>query len=195
MKLLIIGGGGIGGFLIEELVNCIHQEQISALTEITIADDDIVELAQVRYQNFAYNEAGFNKAEALAERFSLFGIKAIPNRIKTVKQLKGYDFIMLCVDNEPTRELVINYCFSKNIDFLDLRASGRLISAFPKLEQASDNLKFVDSADTVCYSCQDRNTLQQGKIDKGNKIIALIGVQMVLNHFRGMKNKIINLSI
>ena len=78
---------------------------------------------------------------------------------------------------------------------LDLRASGRVISAFPKLASVEDNLKFVDSEDTANYSCQDRNTLNQGRIDKGNKIIALIGVQMVLNHIRGMRNKVMSISI
>jgi len=101
----------------------------------------------------------------------------------------------LCVDNDSTREIVIKYCFSKNVDFLDLRSSGRIISAFPKLEKANDNLKFVDGNDATCYSCQDRNNLLMGRIDKGNKIIALIGVQMVLNHLRGMNNKVINLAV
>ncbi len=195
MKALIIGCGGIGGFLIEELCKCVEQEQINSNTEISIADNDLVEIEQVKYQNFTYDEAGFNKAEALANRFSWYGIKAIKDRIKAVKQLKGYDFIILCVDNEPTRELVITHCFKQGIEFIDLRASGRVISAFPKLQKVEDNLNFVDSADTVCYSCQDKATLNQGRIDKGNKIIALIGVQMVLNHLRGMRNKVINLAI
>lgn len=195
MKILLVGVGGIGSWFIEELCKCIEQEQIDSNTEISIADNDMVEIAQVKYQNFTYDEAGLNKAEALANRFSWYGVKAIKDRIKAVKQLKGYDFIVLCVDNEPTREMVITYCFKQGIEFIDLRASGRVISAFPKLEKPEDNLNFVDSNDTVCYSCQDKATLNQGRIDKGNKIIALIGVQMVLNHLRGMRNKVISLAI
>jgi tRNA A37 threonylcarbamoyladenosine dehydratase len=195
MRLLVLGAGGIGGFLIEELCKCIEQEQIDPNIELFIADNDLVEIEQVKYQNFSYEEAGLNKAQALAKRFKQFGIIAIKDRIKSANQLKGYDLVVLCVDNDPTREMVIKYCFSKNIDFLDLRASGRVISAFPKLEKISDNLRFVDGSDTVCYSCQDRGALLQGRIDKGNKIVALIGVQMVLNHLRGMHNKIINLAI
>ncbi|MFH1897817.1 MAG: ThiF family adenylyltransferase [Candidatus Desantisbacteria bacterium] len=195
MKILLVGVGGIGSWLIEELCKSIEQEQIDANTEISIADNDMVEIAQVKYQNFTFDEAGLNKAEALANRFKMFGVTAIKDRIKNVKQLKGHDFIILCVDNEPSRELIITYCFKKGIEFLDLRASGRVISAFPKQDKLSDNLKFVDGEDNASYSCQDRNTLNQGRIDKGNKIIALIGVQMVLNHIRGMRNKVMSISI
>ncbi len=122
----------------------------------------------------------------------MFRIKPVKERIKTAKQLKAYDFIIVCADNNPTRELVINHCFEKDVDFIDLRASGRIISAFPKLGKREENLNFVDSEDTACYSCQDKRT---GRIDEGNKIIALIGVQMFLNRLRGMNNKIISLAI
>lgn len=195
MKILVLGAGGTGSFLVAELCRLIEIEQIDPNTELFVADNDLVEMEQVRYQNFTFEDAGLNKAQALAKRFKHVGVTAIKDRIKSDKQLKGYDLIVLCVDNDPTRELVIKYCFSKKVDFLDLRSSGRIVSAFPKLEKASDNLKFVDSNDVVCYSCQDRNNLLMGRIDEGNRIVALIGVQMVLNHLRGLNNKIINLAI
>ncbi len=192
MKCLIIGAGGIGSSLIDELCKCIEHEQIDPNAEVHLADNDLVEPAQIAYQNFTYREVGVNKAQALANRYKMFGIKPITDRIKTTKQLKGYEFIILCADNNPTRELVITHCFEKNVDFIDLRASGRIISAFPKLGRKEENLNFVDVDDTTCYSCQDKST---GKIDKGNKIIALIGVQMFLNRLRGLNNKIISLAI
>jgi molybdopterin/thiamine biosynthesis adenylyltransferase len=195
MRILVLGAGGIGSFLIAEVCRLMEIEQIDPNTELVIADNDMVEMEQVKYQNFTFEDVGLNKAQALAKRFKRLGVKAIKDRIKSDKQLKDYDFIVLCVDNDPTRELVIKHCFSKNIEFLDLRSSGRTVSAFPKLGKASDNLKFIDSNDVVCYSCQDRNNLLMGRIDEGNKIVALIGVQMMLNKFRGMNNKVINLAI
>ncbi|WAM22754.1 MAG: ThiF family adenylyltransferase (plasmid) [Candidatus Methanoperedens sp.] len=195
MKVLIIGCGGIGSILIAEVCRLIEIEQIDPNTELVIADNDLVEIEQVRYQNFTFEDAGLNKAQALAKRFKHVAITPVKDRIKSEKQLRGHDFIILCVDNDPTRELVIKYCFSKKVDFLDIRSSGRTISAFPKLEKASDNLKFVDASDAVCYSCQDRNNLFMGRIDEGNRIVALIGVQMLLNSLRGLNNKVINLAI
>lgn len=195
MKLLVLGAGGIGSWLIEELCKSIDQEQIDPNIEISIADNDSVEIDQIKYQNFTFDEAGLNKAQAFAKRFKPFGITAISKRIKTVSQLKGYDFIILCVDNDITRELVINYAFSRNINFLDLRADGRRISAFPKMPAKEYNLKLVDADDATCYSCQDPASLRLGRIDKGNRIVAIIGMQMFLNHLRGLNNKIINLTI
>ncbi len=195
MRLLILGAGGTGSWFIEELCKSIDQGQIDPNIEISIADNDSVEIEQIKYQNFTFEEAGLNKAQALAKRFKPFGINAIIKRIKTASQLKGYDFIVLCVDNDITRELVINYAFSKNINFLDLRADGRRISAFPKMRAKEYNLKLVDAGDTTCYSCQDPASLRLGRIDKGNRIVAIIGVQMLLNHLRGLNNKIINLNI
>lgn len=195
MRLFVLGGGGIGSHLIEELCKSIEQEQIDPNIELFVADNDIVELEQIKYQNFDYREAGLNKAEVLARRFHQFGVTAINDRIKTPKQLKGFDFILLCVDNDVTRQMVIEHCFSKDVNFIDLRATGRRISAFPRLENKESNLTFVDSEDKVCYSCQDRDSLERGNIDKGNKIIALIGVQMFLNSIRGFGNKVVNLTI
>lgn len=195
MKILVIGAGGIGSHLIAEVCRLIEIEQIDPNTDLVIADNDLVEMEQIKYQNFTFADAGLNKAQALAKRYKHVAITPIKDRIKSDKQLKGYDLIVLCVDNDPTRELVIKYCFSRNVDFLDLRSSGRTVSAFPKLEKASDNLKFIDSNDTDCYSCQDHNNLLMGRIDEGNKIVALIGVQMMLNRLRGMNNKVINLAI
>jgi molybdopterin/thiamine biosynthesis adenylyltransferase len=195
MRLLVLGGGGTGSWFIEELCKSIDQGQIDPNIEISIADNDTVEVGQIKYQNFTFDEAGLNKAQALAKRFKPFGIIAVSKRIKTASQLKGYDFVIMCVDNDTTRELVINYAFSKNIDFLDLRADGRRISAFPKMPTWEDNLKLIDVGDATCYSCQDPASLRLGRIDKGNRIAAIIGVQMLLNHLRGLNNKIINLSI
>jgi len=71
------------------------------------------------------------------------------------------------VDNNITRELVINYAFSRNIDFLDLRADGRRISAFPKMPAKEGNLKLVDTGDAMCYSCQDPASLRLEGLTRG----------------------------
>ncbi len=195
MKILQIGCGGIGSYLIQEICECIEQEQIDSFNEIIIADDDMVELEQKKYQNFKLNEVGKNKAECLAKRFNEFGIKAIQKRIAKETQIKGCDLIILCVDNEKTRELIIKYCHKHDKEFIDLRADGRRIFAMPKEKRLEDNLKFVDSKDTKEYSCQDKSDLEKGFIQKGNKIIAMMGNQMLLNLIRGHSNKTISMVI
>ncbi len=195
MKILICGAGGIGSWLIEEICLCIEQGQIDAFTEITLADNDMVELSQVKYQNFPLEDAGKNKAKALASRFSDYGIKASSKRIEKISQLKGFDIIVLCVDNQKARDLVIRYCHKNHKEFIDLRATGRTMFAMPKLKKLADNLKFVDAKDTKEYSCQEQADLDKGFIQKGNKVVAQLGNQMLLNLLRGHGNRMFSLSI
>ncbi len=193
MKILQIGCGGIGSYLIQEIVECIEQEQLRA--DVTIADDDMVELKQIKYQNFKLDEIGKSKSKVLSKRFNVFGIKALQKKITKYIQLKNYNLIILCVDNEPTRQMVIEYCHKHHKEFIDLRANGRRIFAMAKEKRIEDNIKFVDFKDLKNYSCQEKADLEKGLIQKGNKIIAMIGIQMLLNSVRGHNNKTISMLV
>lgn len=195
MKLLIIGAGGIGSFFLKELCLAIKQQQIDPYTQVTIADDDVIEPEQVLYQDFNVDEAGLYKADVLAERYKDTGVKGIASRINSPEQLTGYDFIVLCVDNDRTRDMVVRHCHKHQVDFLDLRSSGRRILAMPKLATIEENLKFIDADDKREYSCQEEADLKQGYIQKGHKIVAMIGIQMLLNHIRGHPNRMVSLLI
>lgn len=188
MKTLIIGCGGIGSNLIYELADLYKHYQLEVNIEIDIADADMVEMKQFRYQRFTKEELGDCKSSRLAQRFDIF--EAIPERITKDKQLKGYDMIILCVDNEPTRDMVVRYCWKNNVEFIDLRASGSRIFAMPKAITLEDNLKFIDSKDKTEYSCQDKADLDKGWIQLGNRLIAVRGAQMFLNHIRGHTNRL-----
>lgn len=192
MKILQIGCGGIGSILVQEVKECVEQHQIDSMIDYTIVDDDIVELNQISYQNFLPKEAGISKSNALANRLKPFDVKwfnANKKRIVENKQLEGFNIIILCVDNDATRKLVVDYCFKNNKEFLDLRATGRNIMAIPRMDDIRDNLKFIDIIDTKTYSCQDKEDLEKGYINKGHKIIAYWGIQMLLNILRGRKNR------
>jgi len=191
-KVLIIGCGGIGSWFIQEIKDCFEQEQITSHYQFDIADNDIVELEQIRYQNFNITEIGKSKSKALVERT---GFDYLDIRINKEKYLEEYDLFVLCVDNEKTREMVIKYCHKHNKEFLDLRATGRRIFAMPKLKSEKENLKFVDINDKKEYSCQEKRDIDMGRIQKGNKIVAQIGVQMFLNLIRGYGNRIISLVV
>ncbi|MFH0874746.1 MAG: ThiF family adenylyltransferase [archaeon] len=188
MKILVIGAGGVGSWLVEEIAVCVEQGQIDAFSEIIVADNDIVEVEQIKYQNFQLKDIGLNKALVLAMRFENSGIRAKSERIEKENQLKGFDFIILCVDNEKTREMVIRYSHKSGADFLDLRATGRQIFVMPK-RTLEKNLAFIDNFDKNEYSCQEKEDLDKGLIQKGNKIAALCGCQMLLNAIRGHGNK------
>ncbi len=187
-KVLIIGCGGIGSFLIEHIYKRQRNGQIDGFIDFSIADDDMVEMNQVKYQNFSITHAGETKSTILGQ---LYGFKAINKRIEDVKQLKGYDLIILCVDNDYTRKMVVEYCHKKGVEFIDLRATGRRYFAMPKTT-LKENMKFIDSEDKGEYSCQEKADLEKGLFQMGNEIVATIGCQMLLNILRGNTNRIIN---
>lgn len=188
-KLLQIGCGGIGSEFIDGLENQINKGQIDPYLQITVADNDMVEDGQVRYQNFSIQDVGLNKAQAIRNRWD-GEIKAIKKRITRGEELKKYDIIILCVDNNTTRREVIKYCHKNNKEFLDLRCNGRRIFAMPKTI-LDTNLDFTDE-DTTEYSCQEQADLEKGYFQIGNQIVATIGVQMLLNLLRGHNNRIIS---
>jgi len=188
MKVLQIGCGGIGSYFTENLFNSIEGGHIDEPIELTIADDDMVESKQVLWQNFTLSEVGLSKAESMGVRFKC----SIKGRINTKTDLKGFDLIVLCVDNDVTRHLVVEYCHKMNKQFIDLRATGRKVFAMPKLKTAQENLKFIDESDLKEYSCQDKEDLNSGWIQIGNKVVAMIGVQMLMNHLRGHNNHVHN---
>lgn len=110
-KVLIIGAGGIGSFLIPLLDKV-------GMYAITVADPDKVELKNVTYQNFTDSEVNMYKVLAMEQRYSIS-----PNKypILTEKQMQGYDLVISCVDNLGLRRTMYN----TSIKWLDLRAQGR----------------------------------------------------------------------
>lgn len=195
MKILIIGVGGIGSWLIQEIAEAVRQGQIEPRVRFEIADNDMVELRQIDYQNFSTKDIGRSKAEILARRYKdqVF-ICPIEERILNKEQLEGYDLIICCADNAVVRELLFRYCHDCNKDFIDLRAEGRYVMAFQKSNLKTD-LATLDLEDKADGSCQKEEDKEKRWIQKGNKIVAMVGIQMLLNYLRGEKNNKILIKI
>ena len=112
-KILIVGAGGIGSFLLSTL------DKVK-LYDITVADPDIVETKNLPYQNFKKGHVGQNKASVMMDSYeSVVHFSKYP--ILTEKQLKGFDLVICCVDNLGLRRTLYN----TNLKWLDLRAQGR----------------------------------------------------------------------
>jgi len=183
MKILIIGCGGIGSYLVRELHRLIENAQIVA--NITLCDFDNVEPKNILYQNFTEKDMLKNKASVLAKRY---GFNHMIKKIEKPEDLEGYNFIILCVDNSETRKLVFEYCYSKkDVYFIDGRAEGRSIAVFTRDgNNKLDMLKTLNGVGST--SCQLEYMLEQGMIDNGNVIVATIISQLVLNKLRGYDN-------
>ena len=112
-KVLIIGTGGIGSFLIPLLDK-------TELYKITAHDPDLVEKKNVPYQNFELTEIDEKKVFAMKSRYKSV-IKAEPFLVLTEKQIQGYDLVICCADNLDVRRLL----YRSSVKWLDLRAQGR----------------------------------------------------------------------
>jgi molybdopterin/thiamine biosynthesis adenylyltransferase len=112
-KVLIIGCGGIGSFLIPLLDK-------TCLYKIEVYDPDIIEKKNISYQNFNSEDIGENKALVFMKRY--VHVTGYPYLILTNKQLKGYDLVVCCADNIDIRKTLY---LTNGINWLDLRAQGR----------------------------------------------------------------------
>lgn len=180
IKMLICGLGGVGSMFSKGIYELIEKGQLDV--DVTIIDNDIVEMNQIKYQNFTVEDIGKSKAEVLGKRYDF---KFIIDRVLDDKYLKGYDLIVLCVDNNKCRKIV----FDSGFEFIDLRATGRTMFAM-----SPGYPKFIDK-DVNEYSCQKKADLDKGWIQMGSQIIALIGCQMILNFSRGLNNRAISLFV
>ena len=111
-KVLIIGVGGIGSFLVPLL------DKVK-MYDITVADPDKVETKNLTYQNFTEENVGMNKAFVMGQHESVANNISYP--ILTERQMKGYDLVVCCVDNLSVRRTLYN----SDVKWLDLRAQGR----------------------------------------------------------------------
>ena len=112
-RILVIGAGGIGSYLIPLLDK-------TGLYEMVVADPDNVEKKNLTYQNFKPKENEMNKASVMNWNYD--SVKQhISYPILTDKQIKGYDLVVCCADNLDVRRLL----YRSNVAWLDLRAQGR----------------------------------------------------------------------
>lgn len=121
-KILVIGCGGTGAFVISHLARLFSTFGEDHSYELLIADGDIVEEKNLLRQHFISQDIGKNKAEVLAERYAAaFGIQisAITEHIEKEKFLISQanyraTLIIGCVDNNATRKLIHNTFFAKD---------------------------------------------------------------------------------
>jgi saccharopine dehydrogenase-like NADP-dependent oxidoreductase len=139
-KILIIGAGGIGSFLIPLLDK-------TGLYEMEVSDPDKIEKKNIPYQNFSEDEVGRLKVEAMNDRYNLAAINPYP--ILTEKQLKGYSLVISCVDNLSLRRTL----YRSGVAWLDLRAQGRN-AAFISSESNPEQWDTMLAGPEGSFSCQ-----------------------------------------
>lgn len=186
-KILIVGAGGIGSWLAFNLNNLLQTGQLSDVG-ITIADADDVELKNLPYQNYTSEDVFDNKAECTVQKYKEHsGVwTALTRYVTDPSDLENYDLVISAVDNTKFRKMLFNECVGKKM-WIDLRAEGTTVAAF--LEHPDNTLEKMLATVKVekeNQSCQRSFDMEAGTIQLGNKIIAAIGAQYVLNWSRGI---------
>ncbi len=185
IKILIIGAGGTGGYVIPQLYRIAYSSKRPC--RIIIADGDVVEKKNLIRQNFSYTDIGENKAEVMAHRYSeVFGIETeyIPDFIENEEQLyellyqeyhsyyntpKPISILIGAVDNNRSRVMCNNvfqkmddiiYIDSGNGDFTGqvvcgAKMNGKVISK-PVARVYPDILKDIEKFPSE-LSCAERN--------------------------------------
>lgn len=172
-KILLIGCGGTGGYVVGPLARTIGLTKKNI--KLIIADGDTVEEKNLLRQNFIFSDVGRNKAEVLAERYSsAFGVEifAVSKDITEPAQIEthlGLDGLVIgCVDNNASR-IVINNWYNKYnfrikvwIDSGNEETNGQVVMGVrncgknqPCAFQVYPNLKIVDKFNHE-KSCAER---------------------------------------
>lgn len=127
-KVLVIGLGGVGGYVVESLVR-------SGIENITLVDYDKVDITNINRQIIALNSnIGKFKTELFKERI----LDINPNCKVTIKNIflteenieeiiDDFDFVIDACDTVNTKKAIIKICIKKNIKFISSMGTGNKI--------------------------------------------------------------------
>lgn len=183
---MIAGAGGINSWFAKVISDMVDKEQIPLFWEFTIFDGDNVEVKNLSYQNFTEADLLQDKAAVIGERYS------IAHKVKYIEspnEFDPYDVVICGVDNRKFRAMLFEYMDKHPEKFwLDMRAEGRAVAIYAKhpkntLDVMMKTLGDAD-ANTGSTSCQLEFELSAGIVQLGNRIIADIGAQYLLNFLR-----------
>jgi len=185
LKIAVVGLNGIGSYFVRGLSELIKKD-VAGLDRINIMAIDLFDFDTIEEKNFSYTiydieHLGRNKAEVLAE---MTGYKAITEKIEKAEQLAGYDLVVLAVDNNEVRNLV----YEAGNKFLDLRAKGKAVMVY--LTQ-KDDIEYLNlTKDTgEKGGCQYEQDIEEKTIELGNRVVAELGLQFLVDYCRGKIEK------
>ena len=182
----IVGVGGIGSYLCRSLHAAILQNQLNPKLQIHVYDHDQVESKNIRYQCFDDLDIASYKVDAMEEKYGFIPHAEEVNEIM-LKKWNKENMVISCVDNRQFRQELFTYCAQENTPhFIDLRSEGRFIAYYTKSKANTLEklLSSVSSDSRSTGSCEIPYRFANNVVDWGTKIIAEIGVQLILNYVR-----------
>ncbi len=125
-SVLILGVGGVGGYVVESLAR-------SGIGTLILVDFDIIDITNINRQIIALDSTiGLKKVDVLEKR-----IKDINKNCQVIKVDKfidknninelfkyKFDYLVDACDSVPTKEQVIIECLKRNINFISSMGTG-----------------------------------------------------------------------
>ena len=181
-KLLIVGTGGIGTSMIDNLIPALRR--VGGSVQMTLMDGDTVEASNLGHQRFVEADIGLHKVDVLAERYHApengIEVLGIAQNMRQAEQLQGYDAIVVCVDRPEPRRLV----HETKSPWADLRCSGD--GWLVMTSQSNPLLVSSMTPDHEPKSCQVEGALDSGNLEFGFAVAAAHGAQWVFQLLRGL---------
>ncbi len=180
LSVLILGVGGVGGYVVESLARC-------GVSNITIVDPDIVDITNLNRQIIAlHTTIGKKKVDVLESRildinpnckvdkFDLF----YQELNKDIIFNKKYDYIIDCCDTIKSKEILIRESIKRNIKIISSMGAGYKFDptkiSITKLKKTS----YDKLASILRYNLRDNKDAQEipvvystEVIDKKSKVI------------------------
>ncbi len=125
-NILIVGVGGVGGYVCELLARC-------GIQNMTIADFDIVDKSNLNRQIFALNSTiGTPKVDAAKERLMdinpEINLRTLQTRLspETIYQIfnEKFDMVVDAIDDTKNKTFLIEFCHKNNIECVSALGSG-----------------------------------------------------------------------
>jgi len=188
----VIGAGGIGSYLLRDLVKLQKTNQLINVDGIDygicIYDEDDVEQKNLLYQDYLDKDIMEPKAEIMGKRYSIPYTEMFVTNIPDII-VSDDDIVVCCVDNAKFRTHMFQWGEKAPNYWIDLRSHGRIIVRLCKDEK--NDLEYLQSTlpeeeEDGGGSCQRAIDLEKGIIQMGNRVIATIGCQTILNHLRNV---------
>lgn len=131
-KVLVIGVGGVGSYLVESLVR-------SGILHISIVDHDIVDITNINRQLIAlHSTIGKNKVDVVEERIKDINPNCTVKKYKLFLNeeswnkvfIEDYDYIIDCSDSINTKKLLIDYATKNDILFISSMGTANKMDPF-----------------------------------------------------------------
>ena len=127
-KILVIGLGGVGGYVVESLVR-------SGVENITIVDYDTIDITNINRQIIAlHSNIGRLKTEVFKERILDVNpnCEVIDKNIFLTEEnineaINNFDFVIDACDTISTKKAIIKTCIAKDIPFISSMGTGKKI--------------------------------------------------------------------